>query len=95
MRPIQFRAGLAVAAAKSTPRAAFSSHMGAAQPVMRPIWPQRPEVPMPELMAAPFIWSLNRQVASGPFTMEATTGGSQRMGFLTRLGTWSMEVPRP
>ena len=30
---------------------------------------------MPELMAAPFIWSLNRQVASGPFTMEATTGG--------------------
>ena len=57
--------GLAVAAAKSTPRAAFSSHMGAAQPVMRPIWPQRPEVPMPELMAAPFIWSLNRQVASG------------------------------
>ena len=50
---------------------------------------------MPELMGAPFISSLNRQVARGPVTAEARVGGSQIRGFFTMLGICSMEVPMP
>ena len=50
---------------------------------------------MPELISAPFICSLNTQVAMGPVMAEASVGGSQMRGLRTMLAIWSMEVPRP
>ena len=72
---------------------AFS--LGATQPVHTPSWPHRPQVPIPELMAAPFICRRNRQVAMGPVMAEVTVGAIQTRGFFTMLGICSMEVPRP
>ena len=50
---------------------------------------------MPELIGAPFIWSLNTQVAIGPVIAEVTMGAIQIRGFLTMFGIWSIEVPSP
>ena len=50
-RPSQSIAAGAMAAAPL----AMASSLGPNQPVMTPIWPHRPQVPMPELMGAPFI----------------------------------------
>ena len=89
--PIQSKpVGLMTEAPIST---AFS--LGASQPVHTPMGPQRPHVPMPELMAAPFICSLNTQVAMGPVTAEASVGGIQMRGLRTILPICSMEVPSP
>ena len=57
--------------------------------------PHMPQVPMPEFMGAPFISSLNTQVAMGPVIMDVMIAGSQMRGFFTMLPIWSMEVPRP
>ena len=65
------------------------------QPVYTPIWPTRPQVPMPEEMAGPFISRRNRQVASGPVMTEASVGGIHTRGFLRMLGICSMLVPMP
>ena len=65
------------------------------QPVYTPIWPTRPQVPMPEETAAPFISKWNRQVASGPVMAEASVGAIQIRGFLMILPIWSILVPRP
>ena len=67
----------------------------ATQPVQMPIWPQKPQVPMPELTGAPFICNLKMQVAMGPVMAEARMGGIQILGFLTMLGICSMLVPTP
>ena len=40
-------------------------------------------MPIPELMGAPFISSLNRQVAMGPVMAEVRVGGIQIRGFFT------------
>ena len=69
--------------------------LGSSQPVQIPSWPHRPQVPIPELMGAPFISSLNRQVAMGPVMAEVRVGGIQIRGFFTILGICSMEVPIP
>ena len=68
---------------------------GFSQPVTTPMGPTIPEVPMPEEMGAPFMRRLNRQVAMGPVIAAVNVGGTQRMGFFSRLGTSSIEVPRP
>ena len=52
-------------------------------------------IAMPEDTGAPFISSLNRQVAMGPVIMEASVGGIQIRGFLIMLGICSMLVPTP
>ena len=65
------------------------------QPVYTPIWPTRPQVPMPEEMGAPFIWKWNRQVAMGPVMALASVGGIQMRGLRTMLPICSMLVPMP
>ncbi|CUP82252.1 Uncharacterised protein [Anaerotruncus colihominis] len=50
---------------------------------------------MPEEIGAPFMVKPNTQVAIGPVIAAASVGGSHRIGFLSRLGTSSMEVPKP
>ena len=69
--------------------------MSLTQPVYTPIWPTRPQVPMPEDTAAPFISKWNTQVASGPVMALASVGAIQIRGFLTMLPICSMLVPRP
>lgn len=59
---------------------------GGEHPVHTPICPHRPQVPIPELMGAPFISSPNTQVAMGPVMAEASVGGIQIRGFFTMLG---------
>ena len=73
---------------------ARASSLGASQPVHTPICPHRPQVPIPELMGAPFISSPNTQVAMGPEMAEAS-GGIQIRGFFHNVGHLGMEVPRP
>ena len=65
---------------------ARASSLGASHPVHTPICPHRPQVPIPELMGAPFISSPNTQVAMGPVMAEASVGGIQIRGFFTMLG---------
>lgn len=65
------------------------------QPSTMPIGPSSPQVPMPELMAAPYILILKTQVASGPVIAEASVGGSYIAGWRIILGIWSMLVPIP
>ena len=72
---------------------AFS--LGASQPVQTPIGPHRPQVPMPELIGAPFISRRNRQVAMGPVIALARIGGIHIRGFRTMFGICSILVPRP
>ena len=74
---------------------AIASSPGFIQPVQMPMGPHRPQVPIPELMGAPFICSLNRQVEMGPVMADAKVGGSQMRGLRTMLPICSMEVPRP
>ena len=74
---------------------ATASSLGDTQPVHTPMGPQRPQVPMPELMGAPFISSLNTQVAMGPVMADASVGAIHTRGLRTMLGIWSMEVPSP
>lgn len=62
-------------------RPASATSLGLSQPVQMPMGPQRPQVPMPEFIAAPFISSLNTQVAMGPVIMEVRMAGSQMRGF--------------
>ena len=57
------------------------------------IWPTRPEVPIPDPRGVFSI--LKATVASGPKIIDARVGGSQIFGFLTMLGIWSIEVPKP
>ena len=64
-----------VALMASAPLATASS-LGDTQPVHTPMGPQRPQVPMPELIGAPFISSLNTQVAMGPVMAEASVGAA-------------------
>ena len=45
------------------------------QPRMIPMGPSIPQVPIPELIAAPYILILKTQVARGPVTAAATVGG--------------------
>ena len=68
---------------------------GVTQPVHTPMGPHRPQVPMPELTAAPFISRRKMQVAMGPVIALATMAGSQMRGFFTMLGICSLEVPSP
>ena len=49
-------------------------------PVYTPICPTKPQVPIPDDTAVPFICSLNRQVASGPVIAEVTIGAIQILG---------------
>ena len=86
IRPIQSIAVMAAFAPEAT---------SLTQPVYTPIWPTRPHVPMPDETAGPFICSLNRQVASGPVTAEATIGGIQMRGLRTMLPICSILVPMP
>ena len=58
-----------------------------------PIWPTRPEVPMPA-PAAMFV-ILKPRVATGPRIAAAIVGGARIQGFLIMFGTWSIEVPMP
>ena len=74
---------------------AMASSLGETQPVHTPMRPQRPQVPMPELIGAPFISRRNTHVAIGPVMAEASVGAIQTRGFLTMFGIWSIEVPRP
>ena len=55
------------------------------QPVYTPIWPTRPQVPIPDDTAAPFICNLNIQVAIGPVIMDVIHGAIQTLGFFTIL----------
>ena len=89
--PAQSKAVGAMAAAPL----AMALALGFTQPVHTPSWPQKPQVPMPELMGSPFISRWNTQVARGPVTAEVRMAGSQIRGFFTMLGIWSMEVPMP
>ena len=57
--------------------------------------PHRPQVPMPELTAAPFISSLKMHVEMGPVMAEVTMAGIQIFGLRTMLPICSMEVPSP
>lgn len=50
---------------------------------------------MPEETAAPFISSLNRQVATGPVTALAAMAGIHIFGLRTMLPICSIEVPSP
>ena len=50
---------------------------------------------MPELTAAPFIWSLKTHVAIGPVMADVTIAGIQIFGLRTMLPICSMLVPRP
>lgn len=84
----------AVGAMATAPLARACS-LGATQPVQTPSCPHRPQVPIPELMGAPFISNLNRQVAMGPVIAEVRMAGSQILGLRTMLGIWSMDVPMP
>ena len=72
-----------------------SNAVGETHPVQTPIGPQRPQVPMPELTAAPFISRPNMQVATGPVIIAVTVGGIHILGFLRMLPIWSMLVPIP
>ena len=87
--PIQSNAPGAIAAA---PLASAASD-GSNQPVITPIGPHKPQVPMPEFIGAPFIWSLKRQVASGPVTAEASVGAIHIRGFFRMLLICSIDVP--
>ena len=50
---------------------------------------------MLEFIGAPFIWSLKRQVASGPVTAEASVGAIHIRGFFRMLLICSIDVPSP
>ena len=50
---------------------------------------------MPELTAAPFIWSLKMHVAIGPVMADVTMAGIQIFGLRTMLPICSMLVPSP
>ena len=63
--------------------------------ISTPMRPHRPQVPMPELIGAPFISRRNTHVAMGPVMAEASVGAIQTRGFLTMFGIWSIDVPRP
>ena len=90
-RPIQSTAVGVIAAAPSS----SASAEGFDHPVHTPIGPTRPQVPMPEDTAAPFISSLNRQVATGPVTALAAMAGIHIFGLRTMLPICSIEVPSP
>ncbi len=64
-------------------------------PVYTPICPTKPQVPIPEDTAVPFICNLKRQVAIGPVMADVRIGAIQILGFLTIFPIWSMEVPIP
>lgn len=81
-RPIQSKAPGMIAAAPWP----IATSLGWYHPVTTPICPTRPQVPIPELTAAPFISILNRQVAIGPVIIEVKQGASQTLGFLIMLG---------
>lgn len=63
---------------------AFSG-IGEYQLVITPIGPHSPQVPIPELIAAPFIFILKMHVAIGPVIAEVMIGGSHVYGFLIIL----------
>lgn len=67
----------------------------ASQPVYTPICPTRPQVPIPELTAGPFISKWKIQVATGPVIAEARIGGIHVFGFLMIFGICSILVPIP
>lgn len=50
-------------------------------PVYTPICPTKPQVPIPEETAGPFICNLKIQVAIGPVMAEAKVGGIQILDF--------------
>lgn len=54
-------------------------------PVYTPICPTKPQVPIPEETAGPFICNLKIQVAIGQVMAEAKVGGIQIFGFFTML----------
>ena len=54
--------------------------MSLTQPVYTPMGPTRPQVPMPEETAVPFICRWKTQVAMGPVMAEARVGGIQILG---------------
>ena len=91
IRPSQSNADGEIAAAPW----ARAASLGEYQPAITPIWPTRPQVPMPLETAAPFISILKRQVAIGPVIAEASVGGIQIFGFLMIFGIWSILVPKP
>ena len=68
---------------------------GASQPVHTPICPHRPQVPIPELMGAPFISSPNTQVAMGPEMAEASVGGSRSGDFSQCWASGAWRCPGP
>ena len=68
---------------------------GSVHPVHTPIGPQSPQVPMPELTAAPFISRRKMQVATGPVIILVRMGGIHTRGFFRMLPICSMLVPSP
>lgn len=76
-------------------RPSQSKAVGVLQPVQTPIGPHRPQVPIPELTAAPFISRWKRQVATGPVIILVRIGGIQIRGFLRIFPICSILVPSP